>query len=62
MDSGLLQFPEDSAVVLGPVDRRDTEDGGPDSALVVVVVRLAAEPEVEALESGSLEIKFYLKR
>jgi hypothetical protein len=55
LSSGLLELSDEPPVVLGPVDGRDVEDGAADAALVVVVVGLAAESEVEALERSRLE-------
>ena len=57
LSSGLLELLDEPSVVLGPVDGGGAEDGASNAALVVVVVSLASEPEVEALESGSLEDK-----
>ena len=56
-NSSFLKFSDDAAVVLGEVDGGGAEDGRSDSALVVVVVGLATEAEVKALERGHLKMK-----
>jgi len=49
--AGGLEFLSKPSDVLGPVDLRGADDGASRPSLVIVVIGLAAEPEVVLLES-----------